>query len=296
MQGGGEESHGAQKGGRSEAPSRGTQGPRLRACERASKGLPGPGAWFARARPAGGCEEAAWARGAGASAAGRSLSRKRVVLGGECGQRTAQRPWGPSPGWVADVTLGPASPGTRPPPGRLGREAGQAAPPTPPVLSSSSARVAPRGLALQRRSPPSSGEGLMGPGRTVGDTEERLGAWRSQAAAARSTLSTLLCPREQPTPSPRSGPLWRRQIKGAAWRRFGRDGGVEVGTVFRCRIPQQAWGERFPRSAGEGPQESDYGRVLPPGEGLGGLWTWGAKWANWAEWGGKPKGLGLHDV
>lgn len=147
MQGGGEESHGAQKGGRSEAPSRGTQGPRLRACERASKGLPGPGAWFARARPAGGCEEAAWARGAGASAAGRSLSRKRVVLGGECGQRTAQRPWGPSPGWVADVTLGPASPGTRPPPGRLGREAGQAAPPTPPVLSSSSARVAPRGLA-----------------------------------------------------------------------------------------------------------------------------------------------------
>lgn len=99
-----------------------------------------------------------------------------MVLGGECGQRTAQRPWGPSPGWVADVTLGPASPGTRPPPGRLGREAGQAAPPTPPVLSSSSARVAPRGLALQRRSPPSSGEGLMGPGRTVGDTEERLGA------------------------------------------------------------------------------------------------------------------------
>lgn len=45
----------------------------VRACERASKGLPGLGAWSARARPCVRLREAACARGAAASAAGQPV-------------------------------------------------------------------------------------------------------------------------------------------------------------------------------------------------------------------------------
>lgn len=178
--------------------------------------------------------------------------------GGECqaGSLGAiRKPWRPQ-GWVAGLALGLASPWTALP-GRRGREAGRAVPPTP-ALSQSAAGVAPEqprpgapaSATISCRIPVSGEEGdPVGPWATLRGAGTRGGP-RPRLQGARCPAGSALgrSPRI-PVALGRPGDKLGKQ-PGARWPRLR---GGEEETVSRFWwISQQARGERTPKALGKG--------------------------------------------